>query len=94
MGAKCVEIKGDSDLVLKQLTKEYRCAKENLIMYYVAANALLKRFTHVEILHIPQMENQDANDLAQIASGYKASKEELQETIEVRNKRSSIDASP
>jgi len=63
-------------------------------MYYVVANTLLKRFTHVEIQHIPRMENQDANDLAQIASGYKASKDESQETIEVRNKRRSKDASP
>jgi len=65
MGAKYVEIKGDSELVLKQLTKEYRCAKENLIMYYVAANTLIKCFTHVEIQHIPRMENQDANEESQ-----------------------------
>jgi len=77
MGAKYVEIKGDSELVLKQLTKEYSCAKENLIMYYAIANTLLKCFTHVEIQHIPRMENQDANDLAQIALGYKASKKRI-----------------
>ena len=53
MGAKCVEIKGDSELVLKQLIKEYRCGKENLIMCYAIANTLLKRFTHVEIQHVP-----------------------------------------
>jgi len=50
--------------VLKQVTKEYKYAKENLIMYYVAANALLKRFTHVEVQHIPGTENQEAKDLA------------------------------
>lgn len=84
LGAKCVEIKGDSELVLKQLTKEYKCAKEGLIMYYTMANALLKRFTHVESRHIPRVENQEANDLAQIASGYKVSKDQMQEPIEVR----------
>jgi len=63
-------------------------------MYYAIANTVLKRFTHVEIQHIPRIENQNANDLAQIASGYKASKDESQELIEVRNKRSSKDASP
>jgi len=93
MGSKHAEIKGDSELVLKQLTKEYRCSKENLIMYYAIANTLLKRFAHVEIQHIPQIENQDANDLPHIASGYKATKNESQELIEVRNKRSSKDAS-
>jgi len=64
LGAKCVEIKGDLELVVKQLTKEYKCVKENLIMYFVAANALLRRVAHVEIQHIPRIENQEANDLA------------------------------
>jgi len=29
LGAKDVEIKGDSELVIKQLTKEYKCVKKN-----------------------------------------------------------------
>jgi len=58
-------------------------------MYYAAASALLKRFTHVEVQHIPRTENQEAYDLAQTASGYKVSKEQMQEVIEIRNKRSS-----
>ena len=92
LGARCVRIKGDSELVLKQLTKEYKCAKQNLIMYYAAANALLKRFTHVEVQHIPRTENQEATDLGQMASGYKVLKEQIQEVIEIRNKRSSREA--
>ena len=74
---------GDSELVIKQITKEYKCVKENLIMYFVIANRLLKRFEVVSIRHIPQLENQVANDLAQIAYGYKISKEKLQDAIEV-----------
>ncbi|XP_024630314.1 uncharacterized protein [Medicago truncatula] len=91
LGEKCVEIKGDSELVLKQLTKEYKCAKESLIIYYTMANALLKQFTHVEIRHVPRIENQEANDLAQMASGYKIPKDQVQEPITVKNKRSSMD---
>jgi len=49
MGARFIEINGDSELVLKQLTKEYKCVKESLVMYYAMVNALLKHFTHVEI---------------------------------------------
>ena len=49
LGAKYKVIKGDSKLVLKQLTKEYKCVKESLVMYYAMVNALLKHFTHVEI---------------------------------------------
>jgi len=44
LGAKQVEIKGDSELVVKQLTKEYNCVKENLILYLVTSKELLKCF--------------------------------------------------
>lgn len=91
LGAKDIEIKGDSELVLKQLTREYKCTKENLIMYNTMVNTLLKRFKHVEIRHIPRTENQEANDLAQAASGYKMAKDQIPEPIEVRNMRSSND---
>jgi len=93
LGAKRVEIKGDLELVVKQLTEEYKCVKENLVMYFVAANALLKSFTHVQIQHIPRVENQEANDLAQIASRYKVSKEKLKELIEIKHKRGSKEES-
>lgn len=33
LGVKDVEIKGDSELVVRQLKKEYKCIKENLLMY-------------------------------------------------------------
>jgi hypothetical protein len=80
--------------VLKQLTKAYKCVRESLIIYFTTANALLKRFAHVEIKHIPRIENQEVNDLAQMASGYKVSKDQAQEPIEIRNKRSSKESPP
>ncbi|XP_050915869.1 uncharacterized protein LOC127130962 [Lathyrus oleraceus] len=86
LGATRVEIMGYSELVIKQITKEYKCIKKNLIMYFVIVSRLLKRFEMAKIRHIPQLENQVANDLAQIASGYKISKEKLQKVIEFRGK--------
>jgi ribonuclease HI len=94
LGAKSIEIKGDSELVLRQLTKEYKCVKEGLILYLTLANTLLKRFIHVEIKHVPRMENQEANDLAQAASRYKVSKDQEPEPIEIRNKRSLKESLP
>lgn len=67
--AKGVDIKGDSEFVVKQLTKECKCIKKNLIMYFVRANKLLRTFDKVDIKHVPRVENQKANDLTQIASG-------------------------
>ena len=91
LGAKCLIIRGDSELVIKQITKEYKCLKETLIMYYTIVNALLKHFVQIEVQHVPRAENQEANDLAQLASGYKLSKEQEQEVIEIKTKRNSID---
>ncbi|XP_050908344.1 uncharacterized protein LOC127121967 [Lathyrus oleraceus] len=85
LGARNVEIMGDSELVIKQASKEYRCVKENLIMYFVVTIRLLKKFEQVNLHHIPRKENQRANDLAQEASGYKAAKDQDEE-VQVREK--------
>lgn len=81
-----VEIKGDLELVVRQLTKEYKCVNDNILMYFVKVNSLLKKFKMVDIKHVPIIENQEANNLTQIASGYRLSKERLEELIEVRDK--------
>ncbi|XP_058784623.1 uncharacterized protein LOC131659451 [Vicia villosa] len=94
LGVTRVEIKGDLELVIKQLMKEYKCIKENLIMYFVIANRLLKKFKYIDIKHVPGIKNQEANDLAHIASGYKISKEKLEELVEVRGKAKATRLSP
>lgn len=38
-----VEIMGDSELVVRQLTKEYKCINDNLLIYFVKANSSLKK---------------------------------------------------
>lgn len=55
-------------------------------MYFVKTNSLLRKFDLVDIKHVPQFENQEANDLAQIASMYRDSKEKLEELIKVKEK--------
>lgn len=58
-------------------------------MYFVMENSLLKHFNNVTLDHIPRIENEEANELAQIASGYKLSKETLEELVEVKEKLAS-----
>jgi ribonuclease HI len=77
LGAKNVVIKGDSKLAVKQLAKEYKCISENSFSYFVYAISLLNNLESVNIQHVPRIENQVANDLAQVASGYKVSKQKL-----------------
>ena len=58
------------------------------------ANRLLQKFEYVDIKHIPKLKNQEENDLAQIASGYKVSKERLEDLIKVRGKVLATKLSP
>lgn len=57
------------------------------------ATELLEYFEVADIMHVPRNENQEANDLAHVASGYKISKSKLHEIIEVGEKMVS-DAPP
>lgn len=86
LGATKVEIKGDSELVIKHLIKEYKCIRDNLLIYFVNENSMLKWFNIVDIEHVPQIKKQEANDLAQVVSGYKVAKRKLKNLTEVKDK--------
>nr|XP_025628487.1 uncharacterized protein LOC112721656 [Arachis hypogaea] len=70
-----VQILGDSQLVLKQLSKEFKCNNEMLQKYLVTAWELLTSFQKVSLVHIPRIHNEIANELAQIASRYRVGPE-------------------
>ncbi|XP_024195631.1 uncharacterized protein LOC112198745 [Rosa chinensis] len=69
MGVRDVQILGDSQLVINQLLKKYRCTSWLLIPYLSRAVALLDQFTDVGMEHIPRERNFAANELAQLATG-------------------------
>jgi ribonuclease HI len=71
-GAEAVEIFGDSKLVISQLTKEYRCESKLLFPLWVQCQELMAQFRYTNFYWIPRTQNSGANDLAQMASGYKA----------------------
>ncbi|XP_050875309.1 uncharacterized protein LOC127078941 [Lathyrus oleraceus] len=71
--ANQIEVRGDSELVFKQVTREYKCIKESLLKYFVTAMQLLEHFEVTDIRHVPRNKNQEANKLAQISYGYKMS---------------------
>jgi len=65
-----VEIFGDSMLVINQLVGKYECRSKVLIAYYERCVQLLKEFRNFQLEHIPRLHNEEANRLAQHASGY------------------------
>jgi len=68
--ADAIEIFGDSMLVINQLAGSYECRSEVLITYYEKSIQLLKEFKDFRLEHVPRLHNEEANRLAQHASGY------------------------
>jgi ribonuclease HI len=71
-GAEAVKIFGDSKLVISQLTEEYRCESNFLFPLWVQYQELMAQFMYINFHWIPRLQNSETNDLAQMASGYKA----------------------
>jgi len=65
-----VEVFGDSMLVINQLAWSYEYRSEVLIAYYERCMRLLKEFKDFRLEHVPRLHNEEANRLAQHASGY------------------------
>jgi ribonuclease HI len=70
--AEAVEIFGDSKLVISQLTEEYRCESESVFPLWEQCQELMAQFRYINFYWIYRIQNSEANDLAQKASGYKA----------------------
>ena len=77
--ARNVKVIGDSQLVIKQVTMEYKCISENLGKYLSMATHLLVEFDNVKIKQILRKSNFEANKLAQIASSYKTKSSTLRQ---------------
>ena len=75
--AEAIEVFGDSQLIINQLIGLYECKEDTLRGYYDECQRLLKEFLHVSFQHILRAQNQEANRLAQSASGYRVFQEIL-----------------
>ena len=86
-GAEAVEIFGDSKLVISQLTEEYRCESETLFPIWMQCRELMSQFRYINFHWICRTLNNEANDLAQMASGYKEIADGVDEEVQFRNFR-------
>lgn len=75
LGAKDVLIIGDSQLVIRQLSGEYKCTSFLLAPYYTATMQMIDEFDHLSFCHVPREANWEADELAQVASGVRMSEE-------------------
>ena len=67
LGAETVELRMDSELVVRQLTGRYKVRNPNLLPLYQQALALTKAFTRFAAGHVPRALNAHADRLANAA---------------------------
>ena len=60
-------VKGDSQLVIKQMQKLYKVKAPHLMEYYNKANDLLIEFDNIEFIHVKRHLNTRADELASLA---------------------------
>jgi ribonuclease HI len=67
LGARKVDIRLDSELVVRQLNGRYRVKNAVLKNLYQEAKGLLARLETVTIRHVPREQNREADRLANMA---------------------------
>lgn len=66
-GARKVTVRADSQLMIRQMTGEYKVKAEGIIPLHVKANELVIAFDDVKFEHIPREQNKPADKLANLA---------------------------
>ena len=64
LGVRRVEVRADSELLIKQLKSEYRVKNQGLRPLFEQAAAMLRRFETVRLTHVRRQHNAEADRLA------------------------------
>ena len=65
-GHQNVQIRADSELLVRQMRGEYRVKNEGLKPLFLQACALVRRLGQVTFTHIPRAQNKDADRLSNL----------------------------
>jgi ribonuclease HI len=68
-GIKHLDVRGDSQLVIDQVMKSASCHDEKMEAHCNVVRALEDKFYGIELNHVPRKYNEEADELAKIASG-------------------------
>jgi ribonuclease HI len=68
LGIRQLLVKGDSQLIIKQVHRECSCNEPRLTAYLLHIRKLEKDFTTLELQHVPQADNSTADELSVRAS--------------------------
>lgn len=66
-GFEEVELRSDSELIVKQLKGVYRVKQPHLKVLFREALKMIRRFARFDIVHVPRAENGEADRLVNVA---------------------------
>ena len=64
LGARAVELRMDSELVVRQISGRYRVRNPRLLPFYHRVLGLRDRFQRLTVRHVPREQNREADALA------------------------------
>jgi ribonuclease HI len=68
-GIKCLDVRGDSQLVIDQVMKNASCHDDKMEAYCKVVRALEDMFYGMELNHVPRRYNEEVDKLTKVASG-------------------------
>nr|ABA95702.1 retrotransposon protein, putative, unclassified [Oryza sativa Japonica Group] len=68
LGIRCLLVLGDSQLVVNQVCKEYRCSDPQMDAYVRQVRRMERHFDGIELRHVPRRDNMIADELSRLAS--------------------------
>ena len=68
LGVRCLDVRGDSQLIVDQVMKELSCHDPKMEAYYKLVHRLEDKFDGLELNHIARKFNEAADELAKMAS--------------------------
>jgi ribonuclease HI len=92
LGAHKLVIRGDSELIIKQMKGEYRVKHPDMKVLYERAQSLVREFDEVKITHNLREHNELADKLANLAMDRKADVTDADESSSPRPAADHIDA--
>jgi ribonuclease HI len=69
LGVRCIDARGDSQLVINQVMKNSHCCNQKMEAYCDEVRRLEDKFHRLELNHVARWYNETADELAKIASG-------------------------
>nr|BBF89922.1 putative GAG-POL precursor, RIRE2 [Oryza sativa f. spontanea] len=68
LGIRRLLVLGDSQLVVNQVSKEYRCSDPQMDAYVRQVRRMERHFDGIELRHVPRRDNMVADELSRLAS--------------------------